>query len=167
MIRIFPLRKRKEGIPLLVNYFVQKSARQMQKRIDAVSTAVRKGLTAWDWPGNVRELENLIERAVILTHGRSLAAQLAELRRPLRVESTHAALPAMQESMRAIPDSRKSREAVVEEYAKHQHGDIVRALAACKGRVRGSDGAAARLGINRTTFLSRMKKFGVHAKQFA
>ena len=80
-IRIPPLRERREDIPLLVKYFVQKLAKQMQKKIDSVPVAVIKGLTAWDWPGNIRELENFIERAVILTRGRSLEAPLCELRK--------------------------------------------------------------------------------------
>ena len=79
-IRIPPLRERREDIPLLVSYFVQKFAQEMQKRIDSVSVAMMKGLTAWDWPGNIRELENFIERAVILTRGKSLEAPLGELR---------------------------------------------------------------------------------------
>src|SRR6059058_930294 len=80
-IRIPPLRERKEDIPLLASYFVQTFAKQMQKRVDAIPTAVMKALTAWEWPGNVRELENFIERAVILTRGRSLEAPLTELRK--------------------------------------------------------------------------------------
>src|SRR5246127_534241 len=78
-IRIPPLRERKEDIPHLVSYFVQKFAKQMQKKIEAISPAVMKGLTAWDWPGNIRELENFIERAVILTRSRSLEVPIAEL----------------------------------------------------------------------------------------
>src|ERR1017187_3274134 len=80
-IRIPPLRDRREDIPLLVGYFVQKCAKQMQKRIDSIPVSVMKGLTAWDWPGNIRELENFVERAVILTRGKSLEAPLAELRK--------------------------------------------------------------------------------------
>jgi len=79
LIRIPPLRERKEDIPLLVGYFVQNFAKQMQKKIDTIPAAVMKVLRAWEWPGNVRELENFIERAVILTRGRSLEAPLAEL----------------------------------------------------------------------------------------
>ncbi|WP_433965332.1 sigma-54 interaction domain-containing protein [Tunturiibacter gelidiferens] len=77
-IRIPPLRHRKEDIPLLVRYFVQKFANQMQKKIEAVPTAVMKSLTAWDWPGHIRELENFIERSVILTRGKSLEAPLGD-----------------------------------------------------------------------------------------
>src|SRR5690242_1563529 len=82
-IRIPPLRERKEDIPQLVSYFVQKFARQMQKKIETISPAVMKGLTAWEWPGNIRELENFIERTVIVTRGKSLEAPLGELRKPI------------------------------------------------------------------------------------
>src|SRR5208282_6051780 len=80
-IRIPPLRDRREDIPLLVSYFVQKCAKQMQKCIETVPVAAMKGLTSLEWPGNIRELENFIERAVLLTRGKSLEAPLAELRK--------------------------------------------------------------------------------------
>ena len=92
-IRIPPLRERKEDIPQLVSYFVQKFAKQMQKKIDAISPAVMKGLTAWDWPGNIRELENFIERAVIVTRGKSLEAPIGELRKTNTVTFSHAEQP--------------------------------------------------------------------------
>jgi PAS domain S-box-containing protein len=75
-IRIPPLRERKGDIPVLVSYFVQKFAKQMQKKIDTIPAPVMRALTAWGWPGNIRELENFIERAVILTRGSSLEARL-------------------------------------------------------------------------------------------
>jgi formate hydrogenlyase transcriptional activator len=87
-IRIPPLRNRREDIPVLVGYFVQKFAQEMQKRIEAVPASVMKGLTAWDWPGNIRELENFIERAVLLTRGKSLEAPLAEFRKANAEAST-------------------------------------------------------------------------------
>ncbi len=80
-IRIPPLRERREDIVLLTKYFVQKLAKQMDKKIDSVPARVIKELMAWDWPGNIRELENFIERAVILTRGRTLEAPLSELRK--------------------------------------------------------------------------------------
>src|ERR1700756_1849111 len=85
-IRIPPLRERKDDIPLLVSFFVQKFAKQMQKKIETISPAVMNGLTAWDWPGNIRELENFIERAVIVTRGKSLDAPLGELRKTNTIE---------------------------------------------------------------------------------
>jgi len=166
-IRIPPLRERKEDIPQLVSYFVQKFAKQMQKKIEAISPAVMKGLTAWDWPGNIRELENFIERAVIVTRGKSLEAPVGELRKTNTVAFPHAEQRNVEQVAGERTDSRSDKTSVADEYERRQRDEIVRALTACKGRVGGADGAAARLGMNRTTFLSRMKKFGIYAKQYA
>jgi formate hydrogenlyase transcriptional activator len=167
-IRIPPLRERKEDIPQLVSYFVQKFAKQMQKKIEAISPAVMKGLTAWDWPGNIRELENFIERAVIVTRGKSLEAPVGELRKTNTVAVT---FPHVRHNVEQVAgertDLQSDQTSVADEYERRQRDDIVRALTACNGRVGGADGAAARLGMNRTTFLSRMKKFGIYAKQYA
>jgi formate hydrogenlyase transcriptional activator len=165
-IRIPPLRDRKEDIPLLVSYFVQKFAKEMQKQIEAVSSAVMKGLTNWDWPGNIRELENFIERAVLLTRGKSLEAPLAELRKTNIGMSPDNGYEVKQVSEQ-VPHSPADKNSVSDEYARKQRDQIVQALAACNGRVGGADGAAARLNMNRTTLLSRMKKFGIYAKQYA
>src|SRR5882724_7097962 len=166
-IRIPPLRDRKDDIPQLVSYFVQKFAKQMQKKIEAISPAVMKGLTAWDWPGNIRELENFIERAVILTRGRSLEPPLGELRKANTVELPRAHQPEISQSVGDRPNSGSDKTSVADEYERKQRGEIIRALSGCKGRVGGADGAAARLGMHRTTFVSRMKKFGIYAKQYA
>jgi formate hydrogenlyase transcriptional activator len=169
-IRIPPLRERKEDIPLLVSYFVQKFAKQMQKKIEAVSPAVMKGLTAWEWPGNIRELENFIERAVILTRGKSLEAPLGELRKLNTQEPASATRDSGQpdiarivkETLHALNGNKTG----ADDRAQKQREEIVRALAETKGRVGGADGAAARMGINRTTLLSRMKKFGINPAQY-
>jgi formate hydrogenlyase transcriptional activator len=166
-IRIPPLRDRREDIPLLVSYFVQKFSKQMQKNVEAVPTAVMKGLTAWDWPGNIRELENFIERAVIVTRGKSLEAPLGELRKTDTDKTTHVVRKEQKNIVEESSDWRIDKNGVAEEYAKKQREEIIRVLSACKGRVGGADGAAARLGMNRTTLLSRMKKFGMYAKQYA
>src|SRR5256714_1716000 len=166
-IRIPPLRERKEDIPQLVSYFVQKFAKQMQKKIEAISPAVMKGLTAWDWPGNIRELENFIERAVIVTRGKSLEAPVGELRKTNTVAFPHAAQNSVEQVAGERTDSQSDQTSIADEYERRQRDEIVRALTACNGRVGGADGAAARLGMNRTTFLSRMKKFGIYAKQYA
>jgi transcriptional regulator with GAF, ATPase, and Fis domain len=166
-IRVPPLRDRKEDIPLLVNYFVQKFAEEMQKRIEAVPVAVMKGLTAWDWPGNIRELENFIERAVLLTKSKSLEAPLAEIRKTNNEESLHAGPREVKQAAGDRTNGQSDRSSVIDEYARKQRDEIVQALIACKGRAGGAHGAAARLGINRTTLLSRMKKFGIYAKQYA
>jgi formate hydrogenlyase transcriptional activator len=166
-IRIPPLRERKEDIALLASYFVQKFSKQMQKKVEAVPTVVMKGLMAWDWPGNIRELENFIERAVIVTRGNSLEAPIGELRKTNPDKAEHAVFEQDDHIPRGSTDWRNVKNGVAEEYASRQRDEIVRVLSACKGRVGGADGAAARLGINRTTLLSRMKKFGIHAKKYA
>jgi formate hydrogenlyase transcriptional activator len=170
-IRIPPLRERKEDIPLLVSYFVQKFAKQMQKRIEGISPLVMKGLAAWNWPGNIRELENFIERAVILTRGKSLEAPLGELRRSGIVEPASAAKgPVEQDIARIVKETLfalNGNKAAADERAQKQREEIVQALAESKGRVGGADGAAARMGINRTTLLSRIKKFGIDPGQYA
>jgi formate hydrogenlyase transcriptional activator len=166
-IRIPPLRDRREDIPLLVSYFVQKFSKQMQKNVEAVPTAVMKGLTAWDWPGNIRELENFIERAVIVTRGKSLEAPLGELRKTDTDRATHVVHKEQKHIVEENSDWRIDKNGVAEEYAKKQREEIIRVLSECKGRVGGADGAAALLGMNRTTLLSRMKKFGIYAKQYA
>ena len=166
-IRIPPLRERKEDIPKLVSYFVQKFAKLMQKRIDSISPVVMKGLTAWDWPGNIRELENFIERAVILTRGRSLDAPLGELRRTNTLEFPRTDHRKFEAVVAERANSQRDKTSVLDEFERRQQDEIIRALTACKGRVGGADGAATRLGVNRTTFLARMKKFGIYAKQYA
>jgi formate hydrogenlyase transcriptional activator len=166
-IRIPPLRERKEDIPQLVSYFVQKFAKHMQKKIETISPAVMKGLTAWTWPGNIRELENFIERAVIITRGKSLEAPLRELERTNTIEFPHANPPEVEQVVGERTDLPIDKTTVADGYERKQRDEIIRALTTCKGRVGGSDGAAARLGMNRTTLLSRMKKFGLYAKQYA
>jgi len=168
-IRIPPLREREEDINLLVSFFVQKFAKQMQKKINNIPATVMKALTAWEWPGNVRELENFIERAVILTPGRSLSAPLAELRKARTVEPKSAAANQddiariVKETINALHGSGSA----ADDRAKKQRDQIVRALTEAKGRVGGVGGAAARLRMNRTTLLARMKKFGINPRDYA
>jgi len=166
-IRIPPLRERKEDIPQLVSFFVQKFAKQMQKKIETISPTAMRGLTAWDWPGNIRELENFIERAVIITRGKSLEAPLRELERTNTIEFPNANQHEVDQVAGERTNSPNDKTSIADEYERKQRDEIIRALTACKGRVGGTDGAAARLGMNRTTFLSRMKKFGIYAKQYA
>ncbi len=135
-IRIPPLRERPEDIPLLVRYFTQKYARRMEKQIESIPAAAMKRLSVWHWPGNIRELENFIERSVILTHGPTLQVPPGEL--------TTNNVP-----VASIPRATGDRE------------KILRALQETRGRVAGADGAAARMGIKRTTLISRMKKLGI------
>jgi formate hydrogenlyase transcriptional activator len=169
-IRIPPLRERKEDIPLLVSYFVQKFAKQMQRKVETIPSAVMKGLTAWEWPGNIRELENFIERAVILTRGKALDAPLGELRKPRAEAPARNEQPDQDHIARIVKETISAlsgKKDLADEYAKKQREEIVDALTESKGRVGGADGAAARLGINRTTLISRMKKFGIDPRQYS
>ena len=170
-IRIPPLRERREDIPVLARYFAQKFAQQMEKRIETIPAATMRALTEWDWPGNVRELANVVERAVILTRGGSLEVPLQELRRGYMDQSTATAVPRVcDEIARIVKETLNALEetnGVDDEFANRQRQQIVSALTDSKGRVGGEDGAAARLGINRTTLLSRMKKLGIRPKQFS
>ena len=169
-IRIPPLRDRREDIPLLVGYFVQKCAKQMQKRIDVIPVSVMKGLTAWDWPGNIRELENFVERAVILTRGKSLEAPLGELRKSTMNQPVQAATPQSEDDIarivRETVASLKGK-SPASEHSKRQHDEIVRVLSECKGQVGGAEGAAVRMGISRTTLISRMNRLGINPYDYA
>jgi formate hydrogenlyase transcriptional activator len=170
-IRIPPLRERREDIPLLVSYFVQKFTKRMQKKIETIPAMTMKGLTAWAWPGNIRELENFVERAVILTRGKSLEAPLYELRKTSIDTVAPAASPTANDIERIVKETINAalndKKRTSDEYSQKQREEIVRALTEAKGRVGGSDGAAARIGINRTTLISRMKKFGLDPRQYA
>jgi formate hydrogenlyase transcriptional activator len=170
-IRIPPLRERKEDIPLLVRFFVQKFARRMKKHIETIPAAAMKTLTDWEWPGNIRELENIVERAVILTRGKSLEVSIPELRTS-RVEFS---VPNHNRQQDEI--SRIVRETISEinkgatrgapkEHDETERQEIMRVLRETKGRVGGADGAAVRMAINRTTLISRIKKFGINPRLF-
>jgi transcriptional regulator with GAF, ATPase, and Fis domain len=126
-----------------------------------------KGLTAWDWPGNIRELENFIERAVLLTRGKSLEAPVAELRKSNTKGAPNVNWHEVKQVAGERTNSQSDKSSISDEYTRKQHDELVKALTACKGRVGGTDGAAARMRMNRTTVLSRMKKFGIYAKQYA
>jgi len=139
-ITIPPLRERREDIPLLVRAFAQRFAHRMKKSIDRIPTEAMTALTQYHWPGNVRELENLIERAVILSPGPELEISITELK-------PAASSPAEKSS------------ALTLEAAEREH--ILRVLRETDWVVSGPAGAAARLGMNRSTLQSRMRKLGI------
>ena len=170
-IRIPPLRERREDIPLLVSFFVQKFAKQMQKNIDIIPAPLMKGLVNWAWPGNIRELENFIERAVILTRCRSLEAPLGELRTQGRENELHSRqqsgrhhiVPPTKETTGFLSDRKNGNH----DRTLTQQQAIILALSETRGRVGGPDGAASRLGVNRTTLIYRMKRFGIDPRYYA
>jgi formate hydrogenlyase transcriptional activator len=133
-----PLRERPEDIPLLVRYFAQKYARLMNKRIETVPTDTMTALSLYHWPGNIRELENLIERSVILSRGSALHVPLGEL----KAQTT------------AVANGATTLEA-----AEREH--ILRVLSETNWVIGGSSGAAARLGMKRTTLQSKMRKLEI------
>ena len=162
-----PLRARREDIPALVTHFVEILGRRLGREIKHIAPETMSALSSYHWPGNIRELENFIERAVIVTRGRSLDAPLGELRRANPLELPRADHRRLAPVFGERTNSHSDKTSVLDEYERRQREEIVRAFTACKGRVGGADGAAARLAVNRTTFLARMKKLGIYAKQYA
>jgi formate hydrogenlyase transcriptional activator len=135
-----PLRQRTEDIPVLVRHFVGAYSRKMNKRIDTIPNAVMDALTQYHWPGNVRELQNFLERAVILSPGSVLRAPVAEL-------APFDQLPQAPPSVNLLEQMEREQ--------------IVRALNESNWMVGGRNGAAARLGLKRTSLVYRMQKLGI------
>jgi formate hydrogenlyase transcriptional activator len=133
-----PLRERQEDIPALVRYFVQKYARRMNRAVETIPTETLDVLVHYAWPGNIRELENLIERAVIVSPGPILRVPLGEMK---------------------LPSEPAGGEALTLRTAEREH--ILKALEATNWVLSGPRGAAARLGMKRTTLQSKMRKLGV------
>ena len=147
-LNVFPIRmpalsERRSDIPKLVAHFVAKYAKRMNKRIETVPSQTIERLTNWDWPGNIRELENFIERSVILTPGTTLQAPLSELVTP-PISSVTSGL---------------SLESVERDY-------IVRVLQESRGLIAGPNGAAARLGMKRTTLQSKIQRLGISPHEY-
>jgi formate hydrogenlyase transcriptional activator len=141
-----PLRERREDIPELVHHFTQKFATRMRKRIDGVPLDAMAALVQYDWPGNIRELENFIERAVILTRGPMLSVLLDELK-PRNEGRASCGL----------------RPLTTLEEAQREH--IRAVLDQTNWLVGGPSGAAARLGMKRTTLQSKMARLGIESKR--
>jgi PAS domain S-box-containing protein len=141
-----PLRERSGDIPVLVRHFVSTHSRRMGKTIETIPKETMEALVRWPWPGNIRELENFLERAVILTRGSVLYVPLAELETgAANEESAMAESPTLQT-------------------AEREH--ILRVLREAKGQIGGDDGAAARLGLKRTTLNSKLKKLGIERSDY-
>jgi formate hydrogenlyase transcriptional activator len=145
-LNVFPitipaLRDRREDIPLLVRYFVQQYARRMNRRITNIPSESMQVLANYQWPGNIRELQNFIERAVIISPGPVLQAPVRELKRT-------------------------AGGGEVQTLAAAEREAILKALRDAGGRVGGAQGAAAMLGMKRTTLQARMRKLGIETRKY-
>ena len=144
-LNVFPielpaLRQRRSDIPILVHHFVKKHSARMGKHIDIVPEETMKVLQNWNWPGNIRELENMIERMVILSKSRTIAAPPVELDVPQDVTDDN----------------------LTEMEREH----IIHVLRETNGVLAGVEGAASRLGIKRTTLQSMLKRFGIEVQDY-
>jgi len=149
-LNVFPLmlpalRERRTDIPDLVRYFAEKYAKQMNKAIDTIPSDAMHALARYDWPGNIRELQNFIERAVILSKGTVLQPPIAELKSPTGQTASVARKP------NSLDD------------AQREH--IVQTLRETRWVLGGSHGAAARMGIPRTTLLYKMRRLGIFRQE--
>ena len=146
-IEVPPLRKRKEDIPMLVEYFVKRYAEKMGKQIRKIDRNTLKQCQLYSWPGNIRELQNIVERSVILSSGDTFWIEKAWL------ASQEAA---RQELSGPLPDTLQNQERRI----------IETALAESKGKVAGPEGAAAKLGIPRSTLDTKIKQLGIKKHRF-
>jgi len=143
-LHVFPLhlpalRDRREDIPMLVRHFVEKCSFRMHKRIDVIPDEAIDAMMKWRWPGNIREMENFIERSVILSDGNRLNPPLGELREEVSRQASD------------FDDSLRGKE--------REH--IIEILRQTRGALSGPAGAAARLGLKRTTLQYKMQRLGI------
>jgi len=146
-IEVPPLRKRKEDIPMLVEYFVKRYAEKMGKQIRKIDRNTLEQCQSYPWPGNIRELQNIVERSVILSSGDTFWIEKAWL---ASLEATRQELPG------PLPDTLQNQERKI----------IETALAKSKGKVSGPQGAAAKLGIPRSTLETKIKQLGIKKHRF-
>ncbi len=160
-LHVFPiyvpsLRERRDDIPLLVEYLVERYARRSGKRIRHIHKKTLDLLQAYDWPGNIREMQNIIERAVILCDGEG---------EPFSVDETW-----LQRKSSPLPARRFSQAGILaedkQELVERERKAIEAALAECQGRVSGPGGAAAKLGIPHQTLESKIARFGIDKRRF-
>ena len=149
-VHVPPLRDREGDIPLLVRHFAQQFSRRMNKMIDTVPTATMDALRRYPWPGNIRELQNMIERAVIISTGPVLNVDVADLKQPASAS----------EGKTAAPDS-KTNGSLRDALEKTERQQILEALERSHWVVAGPKGAAAQLGMKRTTLQKRIHKLGI------
>ena len=146
-IEVPPLRKRKEDIPMLVEYFVKRYSEKIGKQIRKIDNKTLELCQSYSWPGNIRELQNIVERSVILCGGDTFWIEKAWLAR---------VVPRRQEPGGPLPDTLQNQEKQI----------IEAALAESKGKVAGPQGAAAKLGIPRSTLDSKIKQLKIKKHKF-
>ena len=149
-VRIPALRERPEDIPLLVRHFAQQFAARMNKRIECIPSETMCVLCGHHWPGNIRELQNVIERAVILSSGPVLRVAVSDLR------SSDCATPCCASSVK--PTKQGNLQSILEEMERRW---ILKALEQTRWVIAGPKGAAAYLGMKRSTLHARMQKLGI------
>jgi len=150
-VHVPPLRERQEDIPLLVRHFAQQFSRRMNKVMETIPSATMDALSRYHWPGNIRELQNVIERAVIISEGPALSVDVGDLKFS---KVSHAG------ERIAAPNSTTNGALhnLLEETERQQ---VLQALRQCKWVVAGPHGAAALLGMNRSTLQVRIRKLGI------
>src|SRR5712671_5842121 len=146
-IEVPPLRKRREDIPMLVEYFVKRYAEKAGKQIRTIDMNTLELCQSYPWPGNIRELQNIVERSVILSSGDTFWIEKAWLA---------SVQPPRQELAGPLPDTLQNQEREI----------IETALAECKGKVAGPEGAAAKLGVPRSTLDSKIKQLKIKKHKF-
>ena len=144
-LNVFPielpaLRERRSDIPMLVQHFVRKHAVRMGRHIESIPDETMAVLQNWNWPGNIRELENMIERMIIMSKGKVLAAPPQELDVP--------------------------QEWTDDNLSEMEREHILRVLRETNGVLSGADGAASRLGVKRTTLQSMLKRFAIGPEEY-
>jgi formate hydrogenlyase transcriptional activator len=150
-VHVPPLRERQGDIPLLVRHFTQQFSRRMKKAIDTIPSAAMDALCRYHWPGNIRELQNVIERAVIISTGPALSVDISDLKFPKAGHAVEETTSPKSPTNGALHD--------VLERSERQH--ILKALQQCNWVVAGLNGAAAHLGMKRSTLQQRIRKLGI------
>jgi formate hydrogenlyase transcriptional activator len=146
-----PLRERHGDIPLLVRHFTQQFSRRMKKVMDTIPSATMDALCRYHWPGNIRELQNVIERAVIISTGPALTIDVSNLKFP---RAGHV----VEETTSPKPPTNGGLHDFLEQSERQQ---ILKALEQCNWVVAGPKGAAAHLGVKRSTLQQRIRKLGI------
>jgi formate hydrogenlyase transcriptional activator len=150
-VHVPPLRERQGDIPLLVRHFTQQFSRRMKKVIETIPSATMDALSRYHWPGNIRELQNVIERAVIISAGPVLSVDVPDLKFPKVNHSEE----------RAVAPNSRTNGALHHLLEETERQQILQTLKQCNWVVAGPHGAAARLGMNRSTLQVRIRKLGI------